>query len=210
VMPEYWEALFKSEGALWKFEPSDSALETLRMFQSLGIRKILIPGFGYGRNALHFLQNGFDLTGIEISESAIRLAREAGITCPVHLGSVTEMPFDQEVFDGIYCYALIHLLNQHARKVFLTNCFRQLVPGGWMIFVVASKKLSSYGTGKYLSRDRYQIKTGLPVYFYDDESCQREFEQFGLVSIRDILEPVKFMGDQEPLPMKYIVCRKDK
>jgi hypothetical protein len=42
---EYWESRFKEEGAMWKFEPSDSAIIALEMFRSDGIDNILIPGF---------------------------------------------------------------------------------------------------------------------------------------------------------------------
>ena len=54
MIPEYWESRFKDEGAMWKFEPSDSALITLDLFKSNRINKVLIPGFGYGRNAKLF------------------------------------------------------------------------------------------------------------------------------------------------------------
>jgi hypothetical protein len=31
-MTEYWESRFKNEGEMWKSEPSDSALNTLRLW----------------------------------------------------------------------------------------------------------------------------------------------------------------------------------
>jgi hypothetical protein len=74
-MREYWEAKFKDGGLMWDFLPSDSAVRSLDIFRSNKLNRILIPGFGYGRNARIFIENGFDVTGIEISESAIGLAR---------------------------------------------------------------------------------------------------------------------------------------
>jgi hypothetical protein len=58
TMEEYWEALFKNEGALWKFEPSDSAAVALELFKSENTKQLLIPGVGYGRNAGLFHENG--------------------------------------------------------------------------------------------------------------------------------------------------------
>jgi len=208
-MHEFWEELFSSEGALWKFEPSDSALMALGIFRKHNLKKILIPGFGYGRNANRFLQEGFEVTGIEISSSAIRLARGNGITCPIHQGSVTKMPFDAESFDGIFCYALLHLLNKNERKNFIRSCLNQLAPDGIMIFVLASRRIPSYGTGKYLSRGRFEIKKGLRVFFYDDDDVEREFAGIAHVTCTDIMEPVKFMDGQEALPMKMVVCSQD-
>ena len=206
----YWESRFKNEGTLWKFEPSDSAVIALDLFMANGINNILIPGFGYGRNAKLFYKNGFLITGIEISKSAIDLAKSNGLDCKVHHGSVTSMPFDETVYDGIYCYALIHLLNQSERKKFLSSCYNQLKTGGIMIFVVASKQMSMYGSGKLISQDRYEISKGLKVYFYDHESVVKEFSEFGLVECNNIAEPVKFMDGQEPMKLIFVMCKKNK
>lgn len=63
------------------------------------MNKVLIPGFGYGRNAAPFLYNGFDVTGIEISETATELAKKhLGNNLKVYHGSVCDMPFNQEVY----------------------------------------------------------------------------------------------------------------
>lgn len=58
-------------------------------------KKILIPGFGYGRNAKTFIDNGCDVTGIEISKTAIDLAKEhLKGNYKLYHGSVADMPFD--------------------------------------------------------------------------------------------------------------------
>lgn len=209
-MNEYWEGRFKTEGVMWKMAPSDSALLALDLFQANRIAKILIPGFGYGRNAHVFIDNGMTVTGIEISQSAIELARASRLQCTIHHGSVTAMPFDNEQFDGIFCYALIHLLNQKERHSFLKACYNQLKDNGLMVFVVASTKMSMYGTGQYISRDRYEISKGLNVFFYDDKAVAKEFSAFGMISCTDIEEPVKYISGYESMKLKMVVCRKTK
>lgn len=207
-MLEYWESLFKSEGAMWKFEPSDSALLALEIFNSKKIINILIPGVGYGRNAKVFYNNGFSLTGIEISESAINLAKINGLDFKIHYGSVTNMPFDDKKFDGIFCYALLHLLNKKERMNFLKSCYNQLKKDGLMIFVVVSKQASIYGMGKQLSKDRFKIMNGLNVYFYDSSSVEREFSHFELIEQRDLDEPIKHMIGEKPLKCIFVICKK--
>jgi len=86
---------------MWKSEPADSAIFALQLFKSERINRILIPGFGYGRNAKLFIDNGLRVSGIEISGSAIKLARLSGIECTIHHGSVTSMPFDNEEYEGV-------------------------------------------------------------------------------------------------------------
>lgn len=207
-MTDYWESRFKEEGAMWKFEPSDSAILALELFKSNKINTILIPGFGYGRNGKLFYDNGFTITGIEISESAIRLAKANHIDCTVFNGSVTEMPFDNEEYDAVFCYALLHLLNKNERRTFLRACYKQLKTEGLMVFTVVSKQAAMYGTGKKVSSDRFLMNNVLCVYFYDSNSIEKEFSDFEIIECRDIDEPIKFMEGQEPLKCKFVICKK--
>jgi SAM-dependent methyltransferase len=207
-MFDYWESLFKNQGALWKFEPSNSAILAMDLFKSRGIRTILIPGFGYGRNAKVFCDNGFEVTGIEIAKSAIDIAISNAINCKLHHGSVTSMPFDDDLYDGIFCYALLHLLNKSERKAFLKSCYDQLRIGGFMFFVVASKQMDMYGSGKYLSNERYLIPNGLKVYFYDEESLRIEFSRFKVVVCDEIVEPIKYIDGNQTIRLLYIVVQK--
>jgi len=208
-MTEFWETSFKEMQTMWGFEPADSAILTKDFFLKSHVKNILIPGIGYGRNAKIFCENGINVTGIEISKTAISLAKhENGLNIKIHNGSVTDMPFDRNIYDGIFCYALVHLLNSQERKKFIKDCFNQLKPDGHMVFTVVSKKASNYGNGKQLSKDRFEITKGVNVFFYDIDSVKREFEQYGLVEFREIDEPIKHMENEPPLKCIIINCRK--
>jgi hypothetical protein len=68
-MAEFWETNFREKQEMWGWEPADSAMQTVELFKRYGLNNILIPGFGYGRNARIFHENGFIITGIEIFET---------------------------------------------------------------------------------------------------------------------------------------------
>lgn len=208
-MSEFWDEMYQKIGTVWQFEPADSTIFTRNLFAENGIQKILIPGVGYGRNARLFVESGLDITGIEISERAIQMARQSGLNFPIHLGSVLQMPFDDVQYDGIYCYALIHLLNQNERRQFLKNCYNQLQPGGRMVFVMVSIAYTKLQNGaKQISHNRCRIQNGLEVFFYDQDAVEREFGKFGLVEYCEIDEPVKHMPDEAPMKFWRVVCRK--
>jgi SAM-dependent methyltransferase len=118
------------------------------------------------------------------------------------------MPFDEELYDGIFCYAMLHLLTKPQRRKFLQSCYDQLKPGGIMVFSVVSREAAMYGKGKLVSKDRFEVMKGVTVYFYDEDSIKKEFSDFGLVSFEDINEPIKHMTGQEPLKLKFVVCKK--
>lgn len=202
-MDEFWEEAFKNKQIMWGEQPTISAIETCKHFKSLGFQKILIPGFGYGRNARPFLDSGFEVTGIEISKTAIELAYQLlGGEIKVFHGSVGDMPFDQETYDGVFCHALIHLLKSDEREQLLTNSKAQLKSGGVMVFTAITKHASTYGVGEKLGKDLFKTKDGVELFFYDEESIKEEFGRFGLVeaTIVEEVPTTKFWK---------IVCRKD-
>jgi hypothetical protein len=48
----------------------------------------------------------------------------------------------------------------------------------------------------------------LRVFFYDLESAKNEFENFGLVDICKIDEPIKHMTNEPPLKCIYVMCKR--
>lgn len=209
-MSEFWESCFNEIQTAWGFEPADSAILAKDFFLRNNAHEILIPGIGYGRNAGIFCDNGFNVTGIEISKTAIELAKSKNkLKLKIYHGSVTGMPFDKKIYDGIFCYALIHLLNIKDRKKFIKNCFKQIKPSGYMVFTAISKNNPMFGKGKQLSTDRFQVTKGLNVFFYDSTSIKQEFEKYGLVEFYEMDEPIKHMTNEPPLKCFFIKCKKE-
>ncbi|MDJ1470694.1 class I SAM-dependent methyltransferase [Cytophagaceae bacterium DM2B3-1] len=188
-MREFWEEAFKDKQEMWGFDPTHSALLTAEMFVDKGVKKVLIPGIGYGRNAQAFLIKTMEVTGIEISKTAIELAeKHFGSTMKIYHGSVTDMPFDSDRYEGIFSHALIHLLDENERTKFIKDCYKQLSDSGYMVFTAISKKAHSYGQGTYLSKDRYEQFGGVKIFFYDETSVQKEFGKYGLTHITEVTE----------------------
>lgn len=190
-MTEIWEAMFATKRVMWGEAPTRSALLARDYFAARGAREILIPGVGYGRNARPFVESGMSVTGIEISASAIALARsELGLDFPIHEGSVERMPFDDCAYDGVFCFGLAYLLDAAGRAKFFAECFQQLRPTGSMIFTLISKSAPMYGHGPKLGEDWYERAPGMPMFFYDNASVERELGTYGITDISEIDEPV--------------------
>ena len=198
--PEFWEKNFIEKQEMWGFDPASSAVLTKDLFVRNAVKTMLIPGIGYGRNAQIFRDNGIAVTGIEISKTAIEMAeKHYGTGMTIYHGSVTDMPFDNCLYDGIFCYALIHLLDSSEREKLIRDCYAQLAENGWMVFTAITKEAPTYGKGNFISKDRYEIFEGVKMFFYDKESVSAEFGKAGLVEITEI---------QENFPFFLIKCRK--
>lgn len=197
---DFWESSFIEKQEMWGFEPSNSAVLTKDFFVQKSIKNILVPGIGYGRNAQIFRDNGIKVTGIEISKTAIEMAgKHYGTDMTIYHGSVTDMPFDNNQYDGIFCYALIHLLDSSEREKLIRDCYNQLSDNGYMVFTAISKEADTYGKGKFISKDRYEIFDGVRMFFYDRESIHAEFDEAGLIEITEV---------NENFPFFLIKCRK--
>jgi len=199
-MTEFWEEVFKENQEMWGFEPAHSSVLTKDFFIQQNIKNVLIPGIGYGRNAKIFIDNGMKVTGIEISQTAIGLAnKHFGDDFTIYQGSVTEMPFDDKQYDGIFCYGLIYLLDKDERIKLIQDCFNQLTENGYMIFTAITKKAQTYGQGTMISKDRFEMFGGVKIFFYDKETIEEEFGSSGLIEITEVTENY---------PFHLIKCRK--
>ena len=78
-----WQQYYEDRGyGLWGFSPSPTAKILSKAILESNPRRserveIVDWGCGYGRDSLYFLELGFDVIGIDLSEKAIALAREA-------------------------------------------------------------------------------------------------------------------------------------
>lgn len=200
-MPEFWEEAFKDKQEMWGLEPAKSTVLAKDFFVEHKIKNVLIPGIGYGRNAKIFLENGMKVTGIEISQTAIDLAKKHfGNDLTIYHGSVTEMPFDDKFYDAVFCYGLIYLLDKNERKKLIQDCYNQLMENGFMIFTAITKDARSYGQGTQLSKDRFEMFGGVKIFFYDKETIEEEFGGAGVLEVNEV---------SEDYPFYLIKCRKN-
>jgi SAM-dependent methyltransferase len=207
-MTKFWENLFSKNGTLWDFHPSDSALIALNLFQENSLNKILIPGVGYGRNAKPFVDNGFDVTGIEISKTAIELARKNNLNFKIHHGSITDIPFDSETYNCIFCYATLHLFTKQERARILNNSYDLLEQNGIMFFTVISIDSIEGFNGNLICENTKKLENGIEVHFYNSESILNDFGNYNIIDISKIEEPIKHMKDEKPLNCYNVICKK--
>ena len=65
-----------------------------------------------------------------------------------------------------------------------------------------------YGKGKRLGEDRFQTVHGVDMFFYDADSVQREFGDYGLLEFMDIDESARNKDGKHSLPFIMAICQK--
>jgi len=206
---EYWDKRFLEGGKIWGDKPSMTAIHALELFKLHNINKILVPGAGYGRNTKFFTDANLEVVGIEISETAINIAKKYNPKTQFFQGSVLDMPFDDEKYDGIYSCHFLHLFLEEERISFLKKCYEQLKTKGFAFFVVFSDKDSSFGKGKRVEKNTYESKPWRPVHYFTEPDLRAHFKEYSVIET-GIIEDAENHGDLGPHShiLRYIFAQK--
>jgi len=207
---EYWEKRFLDGGIIWGDKPSETAISALNLFKKHEVTKILVPGAGYGRNTKFFTDANLEVVGIEISESAINLAKSFNPKTQFIQGSVLEMPYNNEKYDGIYCCYVLHLFLKDNRISFLKNCYKKLKTKGFAFFVVFSDTDRSFGKGKRIEENTYESKPWRPVHYFTETDLKEHFKEYSVIET-GLIEEAEDHGELGPHThfLRYIFAQKD-
>jgi len=104
------------------------------------------------------------------------------------------MPFDDELYDAIYCYNTLHLFLRDERIIFLKKCYNQLKANGFVFFTVFSEKEESFGKGKEIEQNSYESKPGRPTHYFTDDDIIEHFKDYLLIET-GILEEQEHHGE---------------
>ena len=175
-MTEYWDRRFQAEGKIWGDQPSPTAGLALELFRQNKAKKILVPGSGYGRNSRLFSSAGYDVTGVEISSIAYAMAKEFDPLSRFYNVSVLDMSFDDDRYDAVYCFNVLHFFREKERRRLVQECTSKVKPEGLMFFTVFSDDEASYGKGKEVEENTFESKPGRPVHYFNEEDLRGHFK----------------------------------
>ncbi|OGD69382.1 hypothetical protein A3I18_02385 [Candidatus Campbellbacteria bacterium RIFCSPLOWO2_02_FULL_35_11] len=121
---------------------------------NFGNLRVLDLGSGTGRNANYLAQKGFVVTGIEISDTAIRIAKERGLglnASYINQSIGEKYPFEENTFDLIIDITSSNSLNEKEREIYLSEVNRVLKKGG--IFFVRALCKDGDKNAKFLLKN---------------------------------------------------------
>ena len=205
---EYWENRFKEEGKIWGESPSKSAFTALQSFRKYDVRTVLVPGSGYGRNTKLFSLSGFNVTGVEISDTAYGLSKQFDPQSKFYHGTALNMSFDNCEYDAIYCFNVLHLFNQSDRRLFLQQCISKLKDNGLAFFTVFSNEESTFGQGKETEPNTFESKANRPVHYFTEDDLRKHFHDFEIIDTGIIYDPEDHGGEPHIHVLRYVFARK--
>jgi SAM-dependent methyltransferase len=116
-----------------------------------GSVRLLEIGCGAGNNLWFAAREGFSVTGIDGSESAIRYARqrfaEEGLSADLRVGDFTKLDFPDESFDLVLDRGALTCVGRTGRRRAVAEVRRVLMPGGKCLFNPYSDRHTSCLSG---------------------------------------------------------------
>jgi len=205
---EYWDQRFEDEGMIWGDSPSCTADHALSLFVDNGVRSVLIPGSGYGRNAKVFSSAGLDVSGIEISEAACRMAHEHDCRAVFYQASALDMSFLVGNFDAVYCFNVLHLFGESDRELLIRQCAAKVRGDGFLFFTVFSEREPSFGKGAQIEDNTFESKSGRPVHYFTEDDLLSHFREFDVLETGLMEDPEDHGDGPHEHVLRYILARR--
>ncbi|MBI2839971.1 MAG: methyltransferase domain-containing protein [Acidobacteria bacterium] len=156
-------------------------------------RRLLEVGCGIGIDLVRFAKGGARVTGVDLSETAIRLTRtnfqSRGMSngAQMIIGNGEQLPFAENTFDVVYAHGVIQYTADAARLI--ADCRRVLKPGGDGIFMV-------YNRVSWLNALSKVMKVGLE---HEDAPVLRKFTAAELREMLRGFSEVRIIPERFPV-----------
>ena len=102
---------------------------------------MLDVGCGAGTDLARFARGGANATGVDISGSAIALAKanfeQQGLAADLREADCEHLPFEDESFDLVYAHGVVQYTSND--RALVAECRRVLKPGGTAVFQVYNR-----------------------------------------------------------------------
>jgi SAM-dependent methyltransferase len=145
-MKEFWDQRYSEPGFAYGMEPNAFFAEVL---DSLPPGRLLLPGEGEGRNAIHAAGNGWQVSAFDHSivarDKALEWAESLDLQFEYQLSDLEAFKCPEPIYDLI-AIIYIHMLPEARYKVHrqLSACLK---PGGKIVLECFHKNQLRHGTG---------------------------------------------------------------
>ena len=126
-LPEFWNDIYDQGNPAWGKAPANVLEKFINYFPSQA--RVLDIGCGEGRNSVPLSKKGFNVHGIDISQSAINVANSRESSCQFTCADIFHIEF-KEKFDVAIDFGLFHFVPPHLRQSYLDKVFSFLNDGG--------------------------------------------------------------------------------
>jgi 2-polyprenyl-3-methyl-5-hydroxy-6-metoxy-1,4-benzoquinol methylase len=204
---KYWNERYQKEGPIWGDSPSRVVWIAIQLFGVEGASQILIPGCGYGRLSSLFSMSGFAVTGVDISATAVEMAKKSDERGVYYRSSALNMDFDGISYDAVFAFNLLHLMLESDRKALIKECSRKVKSGALMFFTVFSEKEEDFGKGAQVEENTFESRPGRPAHYFSEADLAAHFRDYEVVEMGLFEESEDHGGKPHTHQLRYICVK---
>jgi len=188
----FWDRRY-ADALVYGTEPTSVARQLVVVFRAHGVRSILEAGCGSGRDALLYAREGFEVTGIEISENALRWAREraraGGLQMALFRDDLAETRMQPAAFDAAVAIHLVHLQPAPVRRTMVNQLWRLTRDGGLVAMANYSTREAGFTTWDVYPEPNTRVDPkGKIVHFFDEADLRALLppDRFDLLTLEEV------------------------
>jgi len=173
-----WDAAYleNPDAQLWNEEPMPIVADIVARGRDRGLRTCLDVGCGDGRNMLALQHGGLDVSGLDISPTALgradRLLRDQGNPAVLLGGDIGALPVAAGTLDMVTALDVAGQVPDPTAMI--AEAHRVLRPGGLLAVNLFSPQDGTYGEGEQIGRHVFVYKQTL-FRFYEREDLDELF-----------------------------------
>jgi len=188
----FWDARY-ADALVYGTEPTSVATRLVGVFHGQGVRTLLEAGCGSGRDALLYGREGFEVTGSEISENALRWVRERargeGVRITLLRDDLAESRLPPGSFDAAVAIHVIHLQPAPVRQTMVDQLWRLTRDGGLIALANYSIREAGYATWEPYPEPNTRVDPkGKLVHFFDESDLRALLppDRFDLLTLEEV------------------------
>ena len=189
-----WDSVYKNKGKVQK-EIYPVIKRGVRLLKRSNAKRILDLGCGTGRHAIFLAKKGFEVYGIDISQSGLGIINK--IKSKLKLRNITlkradmaKIPYKNNFFDAIVCTSVIN----HARLNKIKKTFKEIVrvlksKGIFILEVISPRDFTSKTGIEIEPGTRINIAdwdSDVPHHFFTKSELKGFLRDFKVIRFKDI------------------------
>ena len=154
-------------------------------------KRIVDLGCGNGNHVVFFAEQGFDVSGLDLSEEAIEIAKawlnKRNLKADLRVGDIERLPYPDQSFDVAISHGVLDHISFEKAKKAMEEIKRILVPGGYVCISLRSTEDCEFGRGKKVDQNTFVLEEGYEKgviqHYFDFREIKELFKDFKIFDL---------------------------
>jgi len=197
LVAEYYDEYYNSEFGR-KVDAVEKRL-VKKYLEQIPIKNALEVGCGTGHWTEFFINNGFGIAGIDISENMIDIAQKKNLkNAKFTVENIEDAYYPDNFFDNIFAITSLEFVDNRQKAI--EQIYRILKPGGYLL-------IGCLNINSFIGKTKQSNKVFAQANFFDEEQLFKILSKFGSPIIEGCalitdnigsIEPSENKSDDEP------------